>query len=98
LSSVSAEVTVRQKDVAQLGEEVRPFSLAAATHILTKTADGGIQQVVTKHHDPKQRGLIRRHLATIARQFSAGDFEAPEQIHGNDMAAWRRCVRHSRAN
>ena len=29
--------------------------------------------------------LIRRHLATIARRFSAGDFGAPEQIHGNDM-------------
>ncbi|EEA04181.1 conserved hypothetical membrane associated protein [Burkholderia sp. H160] len=84
-SSAVAEVTQRQMDVAQQGAEVMPFSLPATTHIFTKTADGGIQQVVTKHHDPKQIDLIRGHLAGIAQQFSAGDFEAPEQIHGNDM-------------
>ncbi|MCC8402487.1 aspartate carbamoyltransferase [Paraburkholderia sp. MMS20-SJTN17] len=86
LSSPShAEITARQRDVAQHGADVMPFSLAATTHIFSKTADGGIQQVVTKHQDPKQVALIRGHLAVIARQFSAGDFEAPEQIHGNDM-------------
>ncbi len=62
-----------------------PFSLAATTHIFTKTDDGGVQQVVTKRHDPKQVALIRGHLAAIAGQFSTGDFEAPEQIHGKDM-------------
>ncbi|WP_233810054.1 aspartate carbamoyltransferase [Paraburkholderia sp. HP33-1] len=84
-SSAIAEVTQHQMDVAQHGAQVMPFSLTATTHIFTKTADGGIQQVVTKHHDPKQVSLIRGHLAGIARQFSAGDFAAPEQIHGNDM-------------
>lgn len=84
-SPAIADVTARQEDVAQRGAEVMPFSLAATTHIFTKTADGGVQQVVTKRHDPKQAALIRGHLAMIARQFSAGDFEAPEQIHGNDM-------------
>jgi hypothetical protein len=83
--SVIAQVAQRQKDVAQHGGEVMPFSLAATTHIFTKTADGGIQQVVTKHHDPQQVTLIRGHLAGIARQFSAGNFEAPAQIHGDDM-------------
>ncbi|RQH06912.1 aspartate carbamoyltransferase [Paraburkholderia dinghuensis] len=80
-----AEVTVHERDVAQRGARVMPFTLAATTHIFTKMADGGVQQVVTKHHDPKQAALIREHLAVIARQFSAGDFEAPEQIHGKDM-------------
>lgn len=80
-----ADVTARQKEVAQHGADVMPFSLAATTHIFTKTADGGIQRVVTKHPDPKQTALIRGHLAAIARRFSAGDFGAPEQIHGNDM-------------
>ncbi len=79
------DVTARQNEVAQHGADVMPFSLAATTHIFTKTADGGVQRVVTKHPDPKQVALIRRHLATIARRFSAGDFGAPEQIHGNDM-------------
>ncbi|HEY4804132.1 MAG TPA: aspartate carbamoyltransferase [Paraburkholderia sp.] len=83
--SALAESTARQHDVAQHGAEVMPFSLGATTHIFTKTPDGGIQQVVVKHRDPKQVSLIRRHLATIAQQFRAGDFEAPEAIHGNDM-------------
>lgn len=84
-SPAVADDTARQMEVSRHGAEVMPFSLAATTHIFTKTADGGIQQVVTKHHDPKQVTLIRGHLAVIARQFSAGDFEAPQQIHGNDM-------------
>ena len=62
-----------------------PFSLAASTHVFTKTADGGIQQVVTKHRDAQQAALIRRHLTMIAGQFAAGDFAAPAQIHGDDM-------------
>lgn len=84
-SPAIAEVTARQGDVAQQGATVMPFSLAATTHIFTKTADGGIQQVVAKHHDAKQVALIRRHLAGIAQQFAAGDFAAPERIHGSDM-------------
>lgn len=84
-SSASADVTQRQMDVAQKGAQVMPFSLAATTHNFAKTADGGIQQVVTKHRDPRQVSLIRAHLAGIARQFAAGDFGAPERIHGDDM-------------
>ncbi|RZF26202.1 aspartate carbamoyltransferase [Paraburkholderia sp. UYCP14C] len=84
-SSARAESTPHQKDIAQHGAEVMPFSLAATTHIFTKTSDGGIQQVVARGHDSKQVALIQRHLAAIARQFSMGDFEAPETIHGKDM-------------
>ncbi len=84
-SSATADVLARRKEVAQRGAEVMPFSLSATTHFFTKTSDGGIQQVVTRYHDPKQTALIREHLSVIARQFSAGDFEAPEQIHGDAM-------------
>lgn len=84
-SPALADVTPRQSMVAQRGAEVMPFSLSATTHIFTKTADGGVQQVVTKHHDPKQVALIREHMAMIARQFAAGDFGAPQKIHGNEM-------------
>ncbi|WP_221179057.1 hypothetical protein [Pseudomonas brassicacearum] len=38
----------RQAEVADHGKDVMPFSLAATTHIFTKTAEGGIQQVVAK--------------------------------------------------
>lgn len=80
-----ADVTARQQEVAQHGANVMSFSLAATTHVFTKTADGGIQRVVTKHADAKQAALIRGHLAAIARRFSTGDFGASEQIHGSDM-------------
>ncbi|MCC8392799.1 aspartate carbamoyltransferase [Paraburkholderia sp. MMS20-SJTR3] len=75
----------RQKQVVQQGTEVMPFSIAATTHIFTKTANGGIQQVVTKHPAPEQVAMIREHLTTIAKQFSAGNFAAPEKIHGENM-------------
>ncbi|MGN6316421.1 aspartate carbamoyltransferase [Trinickia sp.] len=84
-SPVAAESGARQKEVAQRGADVMPFSLAATTHVFTKTADGGIQQVVTKRNDPKQAALIREHLAMIAQQFASGDFEGPEHIHGKTM-------------
>ena len=83
--SALAENTARENDVAQRGAAVMPFSLRATVHIFTKTTDGGVQQVVVKHPDPKQVALIRGHLAMIAEQFSAGNFEGPEAIHGDDM-------------
>ncbi|HDR9769743.1 TPA: aspartate carbamoyltransferase [Burkholderia cepacia ATCC 25416] len=85
VSSAAADTAARQKTVAQRGADVMPFSLTATIHIFTKTADGGIQQVVTKQDDPQQTGLIRQHLAMLARQFAAGDFAGPEQIHGKAM-------------
>ncbi|WP_017231463.1 hypothetical protein [Pandoraea sp. B-6] len=84
-STAFADLTARQATVAQHGAEVMPFSLAATTHVFTKTTTGGVQQVVTKHRDPKQVALIREHMTVIARQFAAGNFGAPETIHGNDM-------------
>jgi len=50
-----------------------PFSLAATTHIFTKTADGGIQQVVAKKTtDTAQAQMIRQHLQEIQAQFLKG--------------------------
>lgn len=80
-----ADLATRQKEVAQRGGDVMPFSLAATAHIFTKTADGGVQRVVTKRDDPLQARLIRQHLARAAQQFAAGDFEGPEHIHGKNM-------------
>ncbi len=80
-----ADVPARQNEVAQRGGDVMPFSLAATTHIFTKTKDGGVQQVVAKQTDPELVALIRQHLAMIAQQFSNGDFAGPEHIHGKNM-------------
>lgn len=76
----------RQADVAQRGKDVMPFSLAATTHIFTKTAQGGVQQVVVKDaRDAEQVRLTRLHLREIRDQFLKGDFSGPTRIHGQDM-------------
>jgi hypothetical protein len=76
----------RQADVARRGGDVMPFSLPATTHVFTKTADGGIQEVVArKSTDAAQVQLVRRHLQEIRQQFLQGDFSGPAHIHGQDM-------------
>lgn len=76
----------RQADVAQRGKDVMPFSLAATTHIFTKTAQGGVQQVAVKNvNDAEQVRLTRLHLREIREQFLKGDFSGPTRIHGQDM-------------
>lgn len=76
----------RQAEVAQRGKEVMPFSLAATTHIFSKTAQGGVQQVVAKKSDDgEQVRLTRLHLQEIREQFLKGDYSGPTRIHGQDM-------------
>lgn len=76
----------RQAEVAGQGKDVMPFSLAATTHIFTKTAEGGIQQVVAKKpDDAAQVQLVRQHLQEIRVRFLKGDFSGPMHIHGQDM-------------
>lgn len=70
----------RQAEVAGRGKDVMPFSLAATTHVFSKTAEGGIQQVVAKTpEDATQVQLIRQHpgnpaegLPQFERWFIAG--------------------------
>jgi hypothetical protein len=76
----------RQADVAQRGKDVMPFSLAATTHIFTKTDQGGVQQVVArKASDTEQVRLARLHLKEIRTQFLKGNYSGPTRIHGQDM-------------
>jgi hypothetical protein len=76
----------RQAEVSGRGKDVMPFSLAATTHIFTKTAVGGVQQVVAKKSaDVQQVNLARTHLREIREQFLKGDFSGPSHIHGQDM-------------
>jgi hypothetical protein len=76
----------REAEVSHRGEEVMPFSLAATTHIFTKNAEGGMQQVVAKKStDADQVKLVREHLLEIRKQFLNGDFSDPARIHGDDM-------------
>jgi hypothetical protein len=76
----------RQAQVAERGKNVMPFKLAATRHFFKKTADGGVQQVVTKRSsDSEQVRLARSHLREIRKRFLKGDFSAPSQIHGQEM-------------
>lgn len=76
----------RQAEVARLGADVMPFSLAATTHVFTKTRDGGTQQVVAKNAaDAEQIRLVREHLRELATRFEQGDFSGPSHIHGATM-------------
>ena len=76
----------RQAGVAERGKDVMPFSLPATTHIFTKTAEGGVQQVVAKkRNDAAQVKLVREHLRSIRAQFLTGDFSGPSHIHGAAM-------------
>jgi hypothetical protein len=76
----------RQADVARRGKDVMPFDLAATTHVFTKTAQGGVQQVVVKDiNDVTQVSLTRQHLREIRDQFLKGDFSGPARIHGQEM-------------
>jgi hypothetical protein len=68
------------------GPDVMPFSLAATTHIFSKTKEGGVQRVIAKDDaNAKQVALVREHLQEIRQQFLKGDFSGPTHIHGEDM-------------
>jgi hypothetical protein len=76
----------RQAEVAGRGKDVMPFSLAATTHVFTKTAEGGVQQVVAKKStNATPVKLVRQHLQEIRDEFLKGDFSGPSHIHGQDM-------------
>ena len=75
----------RQAAVAKRGSQVMPFDLERSTHRFVKTADGGLQTVVSDDGDPKQIALIRDHLRTEARLFRQGAFDDPVTIHGADV-------------
>lgn len=75
----------RQARVAKRGTDVMPFSLKAASHVFTKTAEGGAQRVVAQTADSAQVKLVRSHLNDIQTEFLNGDFSGPSHIHGNQM-------------
>ena len=76
----------RQAGVAQLGAAVMPFSLAATTHVFTRTTRGGVQRVVAKDPaDAAEVGLVRGHLRALAGRFEQRDFSEPAHIHGQAM-------------
>lgn len=93
---VSAQ-TAAQDPHAQMqmrGEATMGFDLAKTTHHFYLYPDGGAIAIAVKDaKDTANRDAIRAHLPHIAMMFGAGDFSAPQFIHGDkvpgaaDMAA-----------
>ncbi len=76
----------RLDEVVQRGSHVMHFVLEQTTHVFSKTAKGGVQQVIVK--DPantEQIKLIREHLTKISDEFKQGNFSNPAKIHGDTM-------------
>lgn len=84
---IAAEITKKRAEkIVQRGIQIMPFDLDKTMHIFNKTAQGGIQQVITKDEsDFGQIKLIRKHLTEIAQLFSQQNYSAPQHIHGKDM-------------
>ncbi len=73
--------------MAARAQGVMPFDLQQTRHTFTKTADGGVQRIVTKAAgDTRNQGLIRSHLQVEAQNFRKGDYSDPAKIHGMHMA------------
>ena len=76
----------RLDEIVQRGIHVMPFDLELTTHIFSKTATGGVQEVIVKNPDNcEQIELIREHLTKISDEFQLGDFSKPAKIHGDNM-------------
>tara|TARA_R110002073_G_C9257786_1_gene563156 strand:- start:189 stop:683 length:495 start_codon:yes stop_codon:yes gene_type:complete len=76
----------RLDEVTERGTHVMPFNLEKTTHVFSRTANGGIQQVIAKDKsDTDQIQKIRDHLSEITEEFKQGDFSKPAHIHGKDM-------------
>ncbi len=66
--------------------QVMPFDLDATRHTFTKTAQGGVEQVLALDPDDARNAeLIRSHVELEAGKFRNGDFGDPTEIHGMDM-------------
>lgn len=64
------------------GDKVMGFSHETTKHTFRLHADGGAVEVrVTKADDAETLAAIRGHLQEIARDFKAGNFTKPEEIH-----------------
>lgn len=69
--------------VDRRGDEVMGFSHQRTTHHFLLDPEGGTIQVEIKDSgDTESLRKIRTHLAEVARQFAAGDFSMPQEIHG----------------
>ncbi|PYQ28992.1 MAG: hypothetical protein DMF56_11955 [Acidobacteria bacterium] len=71
------------KHVAEAGDRVMGFSHDKTTHNFRLLEDGGaIEARSLDANDAESVAAIRTHLKSIAKEFTAGDFAKPVEIHG----------------
>lgn len=69
-------------DVDQRGDKVMGFSHEKTRHTFRLLADGGAIEVrALDPNDAESVAAIRSHLKEIEKEFAAGKFDKPEQIH-----------------
>lgn len=67
------------------GDQAMGFSHENSTHHFRLYKDGGtIEVTANEASDTATRDAIRQHLQHIAKMFSAGDFDVPAFIHGEN--------------
>jgi len=72
-------------EMMQRGDQAMGFSHEKTTHHFLLYKDGGAIEVsATDASDTTSRDEIREHLQHIAKMFSAGDFNIPALVHGEN--------------
>lgn len=80
------------------GDEVMGFSHQRTSHHFLIEPEGGTIQVeVADAADAESLRQIRAHLAEVARQFAAGDFSMPREIHGRVLPGVPEMIQHKDA-
>ena len=73
------------EEVNQRGDAVMGFSHEKTKHTFRLTRDGGAVEVrATDAADAESVALIRAHLREIAKEFAAGNFTKPREIHDRE--------------
>jgi len=71
------------KHVAERGDQVMGFSHDKTTHAFRALDDGGVIEArAVDAKDAESIAAIRAHMKIIAKDFTAGNFEKPLEIHG----------------
>ncbi|HKW03589.1 MAG TPA: hypothetical protein VJN96_27430 [Vicinamibacterales bacterium] len=87
LASVSVLAAARQDPQMQhRGQMVMGFDQSKTTHHFSLYEDGGAIEVsVNDPADTANRDAIRAHLPHIAQMFGAGNFDAPMEVHAQQV-------------
>lgn len=67
------------------GQAAMGVNQYTSTHLFTPLPDGGRIELQRDETDSAGTQQIRRHMAMIARQFSAGDFHVPGLVHDREV-------------